>query len=107
MATFYGIPAVGHGIPLRLVSTGTGSSFLPLPSRHYDDDSQQQQQVLWLDTTVMKKMPASAALFAIPKGCKPTKSYVDIAVQGDAHNPDNEFIMKDLFKHPEALFESR
>jgi hypothetical protein len=42
-----------------------------------------------------------------PKGCKPTKSYVDIAVQGNAHNPDNEFIMKDLFKHPEALFESR
>ena len=55
----------------------------------------------------MKKLHASPALFAIPRGFKPTKDYVEIAVEGDRHNVNTEFILKDLSKHPEALFESR
>jgi hypothetical protein len=107
MDTCYGIPSPGNGIPLRFFYTGSGNSLLPMPSRHYDSDGRRQQEYRWLDTVGTKKIQTSNTLFAIPKGFKPTKDYAEIAVDGDTHNVDAAFILKDLSKHPEALFDSR
>jgi len=107
MATCYGIPSIGHGIPLRVLYTGSGNSLLPVGGRYYDEDSRRQQEFHWLDTSAMKKTHASTALFTIPKGFKRTNKYEDIAVQLGLHNADIESVVKDLAKHPETLFNSR
>jgi hypothetical protein len=107
MAAFYGVPLIEHRIPLRFSCRGTGTSFLPMISRHYDDDNVREQDYSWLNTTASKKVPVSSALFVPPKGFKATKDYAAIAVETDTHNGNVEFILKDLSKHPEALFESR
>ncbi len=107
MASCYGIPSLGNGIPLRFFYKGSGNSLLPTLSRHDDKDGRRQQEYRWLDTTAMKRMQTSTAMFAIPKGFKQTKAYAEIAFDGDPHNVDTEFILKDLSKHPEALFDSR
>jgi hypothetical protein len=107
MDSFYGIPPTGHGLPLRFFYTGTENSLLPMPARQYDADGLRQQEYGWLDTTAIKKIPASAALYVIPKECKPTKNYGQLAVEGNIDTGSAEFILKDLRKHPEALFNSR
>jgi hypothetical protein len=107
ITAFYGVPSIEHRIPLRFSCRGTGTSFLPMISRHYDDEDVRQQDYCWLDTTTTKKVQASSALFAVPVGFKPTKDYAAIAVEKDLRNSSIDFIFKDLSKHPEALFESR
>jgi hypothetical protein len=92
---------------MRFIYSVTGNSLMIAPSRYRDEDGHRQEECGWLDTTAMKKMHASQALFAIPRGFKPTKSYKDIAVETVKHDASAEFILKDLSKHPEALFNSR
>jgi hypothetical protein len=107
LAACYGVPAIGHGIPLRFVYKGTANSLIITPARHYDNDGLRQQEFSWLDTVAVKQMQAPMALFTIPSGFKPTKDYAEIAVDSFTKNKNTDFILKDLSDHPEALFQSR
>jgi hypothetical protein len=104
VAAGYGLPTPGGELPLQCEFFGAPKSIL-IPQRHYEGKGPAAAKQVWLATKELKKMPINDALFAIPKDYKRTDNLSRAMTTVDLKS--DSFIIKDLLKNPDALFESR
>lgn len=108
VSSCYGTPVLGSRLPVRYVHTGSGNSIMPVPSRQFDVEGARSKQYVWLETTSVAHSKIAGTPFSIPKNFKETKNFSEIAVQGNKYSAiDSKFILEDLSKHPDALFNTR
>jgi hypothetical protein len=108
LSTTYGLPCLQDQLPLKFSFVGNTRSFVPVPQRHYDQGDHANSLVEWLATKSSKKMPYRKELFFLPKDCKRTDIISLALTRHEAKELKmNGFIIKDLLKHPDALFNSR
>jgi hypothetical protein len=107
ISTYYGIPFVG--LPLRCTYAGAANDLMPMSSRHFDVEGSREQEFHWLDTTEASLSTNAVKNFVIPKDFKAAKQFSEIATPTVTKHTemDAKFILDDIKKHPDSLFNSR
>jgi hypothetical protein len=107
IATYYGIPFVG--LPLKCTYKGAGNDLMPMTSRQFDVEGSKEQEFRWLETTEASLSPRVVKPYMIPKDFKLAKQFSEVTTAPiNSHTEmDARFILEDIKKHPDSLFNSR